>query len=208
MVNVPTTDITSTQLPIDIKIKGSSYTAGHYLFSPSEPESDPGVRIEPDSVVEGPEGAGGGAVNGAGDPMPGIGGRVGGVIAGGATGCGAGFADAAALGADIFGFVVSCGFGLVFFAAVFSFAHAFILPINPITPFPFFRAGAFFLFFFVLFFVFFAFLAMIALPIVTAPYRFPTGDPFRKSHPKFSMRFFVRDRCKTAGHQLGSFALP
>jgi len=207
MVNVPTTDITSTQLPIDIKIKGSSYTAGHYLFSPSEPESDPGVRIEPDSVVEGPEGAGGGAVNGAGDPMPGIGGRVGGVIAGGATGCGAGFADAAALGADIFGFVVSCGFVLIFFAAVFSFAHAFILSIIPITPFPFFRAGAFFLFFFVLFFVFFAFLAMIALPIVTAPYRFHTGCPFGKSHPEFSMKFFVRDWSKTAGRQLGSFAV-
>jgi hypothetical protein len=194
---VPIADITSTQFLIDTKIKGSSNTAGHYLFSPSEPESDPGVRVEPGSVVEGEEGAGCGAVNGADDPMLGIGGRVGGVIAGGATGCGAaGFADAAALGADIFGFVVSCGF--VFFAAVFSFAHALILFIIPFTPFPFFRAVAFFLIFFAFFFVFFAFLVMIALPIFTAPYRY---CPFRKPHPRTRMRFLVRarDRCKAAG---------
>ncbi len=197
---MPTTNITSAQSLIDTKIKGSSFTAGHYLFSPSEPEPDPGVRIELGSAVEGREGAGGGAVNGVGDPMPGIGGRVGVVIAGGATGCGVeGFADAAAPGAGIFGFVVSCGFVFIFLAAAFSFAHAFILSIIPFTPFPFFRAGAFLLIFFVFFSVVFALLVMIAFPIVTAPYRDHTGCPFRKPHPKFSMRFFVRDSCKAAG---------
>jgi hypothetical protein len=206
---VPTADITSTQLLIETNIKGSSFTADNYLFSPSElePEPDPGIRIEPNSVVKGPEGAGAGAVSGAGDPSPGIGGRVGGVIAGAVTGCGAAaFADAATLGADIFGFVVSCGCVLIFFAAVFSFAHAFILSIIPLTPFPFFRAGAFVLIFFVFFFVIFALLVMIALPIVTALYRRHTGCSFRKLHPRSKMRFWcaLRDGCKADGASLAA----
>jgi hypothetical protein len=137
------------------------------LFSPSEPELGPGVRIEPDSVVEGHEAAGGGDVTGIGDPVLGIGGRIGGVTARVATGfVAARFPEPAALGVVVV-FVILCGF--VYFTAVFFFAHALILFTMPVRPFPFFRARAFFIILFVFFFVFFAFLAMIALPIVATP---------------------------------------
>jgi hypothetical protein len=57
---MPAADIASTQLLIDTKIKGSSKTPDHYLFSPSglKPEPNPGVLTELDSLVEDPEEAG------------------------------------------------------------------------------------------------------------------------------------------------------
>lgn len=78
-------------------------------------------------------------MTGIGDPVLGIAGRIGDVTAGVVTGSvAARFLEPVALGVVVV-FVILCG--LVFFTAVFFFAHAFILFTMPFRSFPFFAPG-------------------------------------------------------------------